>query len=125
MTTTYNVYKVYFSQASGPSHVGIALVPAQLIDQGRGRFYHVKGNVGMGMDYESRPAYNFARSKSYEKSECVCQLPKSNLEKFEEIAASQPPPHDERVFFEKNPDPPAPDCATWVDEVMAQVQQLS
>ena len=35
----------------------IALVPAQLPNQAAGRFYHVQGIVGMGMDYECRPGY--------------------------------------------------------------------
>lgn len=49
-TTTYNVYRVAFTQRRGPGHEGIALVPAQNEDQGAGRFYHVTGDVGMGMD---------------------------------------------------------------------------
>lgn len=71
MTTTYNVYRVYFSQTTGPDHVAIALVPEQFEDQGRGRFYHVKGSVGMGIDYDARPAYNFAVSKSYDRKEYI------------------------------------------------------
>jgi hypothetical protein len=48
----YNVYIVYFSQPLGPAHQAIALVPAHLKAQTAGRFYHVKGNVGLGMDYD-------------------------------------------------------------------------
>ncbi|KAI1522387.1 hypothetical protein PtrSN001C_011865, partial [Pyrenophora tritici-repentis] len=51
--------------ASGPAHEGIALVPAQLEGQAGGQFYHVKGTVGMGMDYECRSGYNFGRSRSF------------------------------------------------------------
>lgn len=39
-------------QSRGPDHEGIALVPAQNQDQTAGRFYHVKGDLGMGMTYE-------------------------------------------------------------------------
>ncbi|TID19414.1 hypothetical protein E6O75_ATG06752 [Venturia nashicola] len=127
MTTAYNVYRVYFAQLTGPDLVGIALVPAQLADQGKGRFYHVKGNVGMGMDYEARPAYNFSGSKSFDRKEYLFQLPKSQLSEFESIASASKPPHDERVLLERNPaslDPPAPDCTTWVDEVLELAQRL-
>lgn len=75
-TIWYNVYIVYFAQASGPLHEGIALVPAQLPNQTAGRFYHVKGNVGIGMDYECRPGYQFGASRSYEKSTYQFQMPK-------------------------------------------------
>ena len=78
----------------------------------------------MGMDYEPRPAYNFSGYKSFEKKEYLFQMLKSKLAEFESIASTQPPPHDERVLLEKNPDPPAPDCTTWVDEVLALAQKM-
>ncbi|RMZ71477.1 hypothetical protein GMOD_00006594 [Pyrenophora seminiperda CCB06] len=55
-TKTYNVYIVTFKNRQGPDHEGIALVPAQLEKQDAGRYYHVKGNVGMGMTYGLVPA---------------------------------------------------------------------
>jgi hypothetical protein len=127
MTTTYNVYRVYFSQANGPDHVAIALVPEQLQNQGAGRFYHVTGNVGLGMNYDARPAYSFAGSKSFKSQEYLFQLPKSKLSEFESITSAVTPPHDERVLMAKDPadlDPAAPDCTTWVDEVVALAQKL-
>jgi hypothetical protein len=124
MTITYNVYRVFFEQSSGPDHVAIALVPAQFEDQNRGRFYNVKGNVGMGMDYEVRPAYNFEGSRSFKSKEYLFQIPKSRLEDFESIASNTTPPHDPRTLLEPNPDPPAPDCTTWIDEVIAAVKRM-
>lgn len=46
------------------------------------------------------------------------QMPKSLLAEFEAIASSVPPPHDPRVLLERNPEPPARDCGTWVREVL-------
>ncbi|OJD10997.1 hypothetical protein AJ78_08144 [Emergomyces pasteurianus Ep9510] len=54
----------YFLQARGPDHEGIPLVPAESSDQGAGRFYHVKGDVGMCMTYGKLPGYRFSASKS-------------------------------------------------------------
>ncbi|ELR06486.1 hypothetical protein VC83_06147 [Pseudogymnoascus destructans] len=117
-TVHYNVYIIYFNQATGPSHEGIALVPSQFPNQTAGRFYHVKGTVGMGMDYECRPGYNFGASRSYQKSSYQFQIPKSRLADFERIAQSRPPPHDPRALTERNPNPPVRDCAEWVVEVL-------
>lgn len=119
-TTTYNVYRVYFSQARGPDHEGIALVPAQNSDQGAGRFYHVMGDVGTGMTYEKRPGYRFSGSKSYKSSALQFQLPKTQLDRFESIAAKHPPPHDPRTLTEANPNPPARNCSDWVADVLAE-----
>jgi hypothetical protein len=118
-TTTYNVYRVSFSQARGPNHEGIALVPAQNPDQGAGRFYHVTGDVGMGMSYEKRPGYRFSASRSYKGAVLQFQLSKANLERFEALAANHPPPHDPRTLTESSPNPPARNCSNWVDDVLA------
>lgn len=124
-TITYNVYRVVFSQRRGPDHEGIALVPAQNENQGAGRFYHVTGDVGVGMDYESRPAYRFSASKSYKSSTLQFQLPKTQLARFEEILQEHPPPYDPRVLTEANPDPPARNCSNWVDDVLAEAKILA
>ncbi|KAF2633481.1 hypothetical protein BU25DRAFT_7346 [Macroventuria anomochaeta] len=123
-TVWYNVYIVYFTQPSGPAHEGIALVPAQLEGQAGGRFYHVKGTVGMGMDYECRPGYNFGRSRSFKEKVYQFQLPKSYLLDFESIASTRPPPYDPRALTESEPDPPVRDCAAWVAEVLGEVRTL-
>jgi hypothetical protein len=72
------------------------------------------------MDYEARPAYNFAGDKAFDRQEYVFQLPNSQLSEFESVASATAPPHDVRVLMEgrEGLDPPAPDCATWVDEVL-------
>ncbi|RDL40456.1 uncharacterized protein BP5553_00435 [Venustampulla echinocandica] len=105
MTTAYNVYRVKFSQISGTDH----------------------GNVGMGMDYDARPGYKFASDRSYSGKECAFQLPVEKLQGFEAIASAQTPPYDSRVLMTrdvKSLDPPAPDCTTWVEEVLAAAQKL-
>ena len=89
----------------------IALVPAQLPNQAAGRFYHVQGIVGMGMDYECRPGYQFDASRSYEKSTYQFQMPESYLANFEHIAKNTPPPYDPRALTERDPNPPIRDCA--------------
>lgn len=71
MITTYNVYRFHFRQASAPDHVAIASVPAQNEAQKKGRFYHVYGDVGMGMDFKARPGYNFGAFKLYDRKECL------------------------------------------------------
>lgn len=53
-TTTYNVYRVTLWQEDSPDHEAIALVPEQNTNQGAGRFYHVTGSPGLGMDYNPR-----------------------------------------------------------------------
>ncbi|KAF2726602.1 hypothetical protein EJ04DRAFT_571119 [Polyplosphaeria fusca] len=123
-TIQYNVYIVYFTQPSGPDHEGIALVPAQLEGQGGGRFYHVKGIVGIGMDYECRPGYNFGRSRSFKNKVYQFQMPKSYLSNFEHIASTRPPPYDPRALTESEPNPPVRDCAAWVAEVLEEVRAL-
>ncbi|CAG8948366.1 unnamed protein product [Penicillium salamii] len=121
-TTTYNVYRVYFKQSDKPDHQGIALVPAQMVDQGRGRFYHVTGDLGLGMDYDPRPGYNFQGTNSYKGSAFQFQMPKAKLSDFEGIAAEQKVPHDPRVLTEKNPSPPPRNCADWVDDVLKEAK---
>lgn len=121
-TTIYNVYRVSFAQSRGPDHEGIALVPAQNANQKAGRFYHVAGDVGMGMTYEKRPAYQFGASKSYKNSTLQFQVPKAKLDQFEEIAAANPPPHDPRTLTERQPNPPARNCSDWVDDVLADLR---
>ncbi|KAI3054862.1 hypothetical protein CBS147353_11398 [Aspergillus niger] len=124
-TTIYNVYRVVFSQSRGPDHEGIALVPAQNANQGAGRFYHVKGDVGVGMDYDMRPGYRFGESKSYKSSTLQFQLPKTQLAHFEEITQKCPPPYDPRVLTESSPDPPVRNCSNWVDDVLTEAKTLA
>ncbi|KAL1867220.1 hypothetical protein Plec18167_008761 [Paecilomyces lecythidis] len=122
-TTTYNVYRVLFTQQGSPDHEGIALVPAQNSDQLAGRFYHVKGTVGLGMTYERKPGHRFGAVDGYKDSTFLYQISKSKLDRFEEIAAKHPPPYDPRVLTEREPHPPARNCADWVDDVLDQVKR--
>ncbi|KAE8351112.1 hypothetical protein BDV28DRAFT_159019 [Aspergillus coremiiformis] len=122
-TDTYNVYHVAFRQQNAPDHVAIALVPTENSDQGTGRFYHVHGDVGLGMEYEGRPGYSFAKTKSYKGSTFQFTFPKSELSRFEEIAQQHKPPHDERALMESNPDPPIQNCSDWVNDVLAEVNE--
>lgn len=117
-TTTYNVYIVYFSQYRGPNHEGIALVPAQNSNQRAGRFYHVKGVVGLGMNYESQPGCRFGNIEGYKDSVLQFQIPRTTLDRFECIAADQPPPYHPRALTEMDPDPPVKNCSDWVDDVL-------
>ncbi|KAL4789135.1 hypothetical protein BDV19DRAFT_383352 [Aspergillus venezuelensis] len=106
-TTTYNVYLVTTKT------------------QGIGRFYHVIGSVGMGMDYDSRPSYRFRATRTFKSSVLQFQMPKAQLARFEEFASALPPPHDPRLLTESNPDPPAPDCTTWISDVLAEAKRLA
>ena len=117
-TVLYNVYRIYITQGTGPLHQGIALVPAQLHSQTAGRFYHVTGTVGLGMDYQCRPAEKFSLNPAFKSAVLMFQMPKPLLAEFEAIASSVSPPHDPRVLLERNPQPPARDCGTWVMEVL-------
>jgi hypothetical protein len=121
-TEWYNVYIVYFSQPRGASHEGIVLVPSTLEGQSGGRFYHVQGTVGMGMDYDCRPKYDFGRSRTFKSKAYQFQLAKSYLPNFEHIASTRPPPYDPRALTESQPDPPVRDCADWVAEVLQEVR---
>ncbi|KAL3481746.1 hypothetical protein BJX99DRAFT_253272 [Aspergillus californicus] len=124
-TVTYNVYRVTFSQArQAPDHEGIALVPVQNEDQGAGRFYQVIGSVEAGMTYASKPGYRFASTKSYKSSTLQFRLPRAQLARFEQIASSEPAPHDVRATMEANPDPPVRNCSDWVDDVLAGARTL-
>jgi hypothetical protein len=118
----YNVYRVFLAQRSGPDYEAIALVPAHLIKQTAGRFYHVKGSVGMGMDYEDRPGYNFGDTRSYRGSTFLFQMPKRYLQNFESIANNRPPPYDPHALTESNPNPPVRDCSAWVNEVIEETR---
>lgn len=120
--TTYNVYRVYFKQLNRPDHQGIALVPTEVENQGRGRFYHVIGDLGLGMDYNRRLDYDFVGTKSYKSSEVQFQISKEKLSEFEEIAAKQEVPHDPRVLMENNPSPPPRNCGNWVDDVLKEAK---
>ncbi|KAF3903856.1 hypothetical protein ABW20_dc0102338 [Dactylellina cionopaga] len=126
MSVIYNVYRVYFEQREGsiPDHVGIALVPSEFPLQDKGRYYHVKGDVGVGMDYECRKGYNFQASRGYKKQEYVFRFSKDKLSEFEAIAAAAPVPYDPRLLYSSRAslNPPAPDCTTWVDEVLETAQ---
>ncbi|OBT91167.1 hypothetical protein VE02_00128 [Pseudogymnoascus sp. 03VT05] len=123
-TILYNVYRIYITQGTGPLHQGIALVPAQLQSQTAGRFYHVTGTVGLGMDYQCRPAEKFGLNPAFKSAVLMFQMPKSLLGEFEAIASSVPPPHDPRVLMERNPEPPARDCGVWVTELLDRVGTL-
>ncbi|KAF8852012.1 hypothetical protein BDZ45DRAFT_765138, partial [Acephala macrosclerotiorum] len=93
----------------------------------KGRFYHVKGAVSMGMDYETRPRYDFGKLRTYSSKEYVFQLPAEKLQSFEATSSAQKPPHDERVMMTSNPaslNPPALDRTTWVDEVLTKAKNL-
>ncbi|KAL3420400.1 hypothetical protein PVAG01_08899 [Phlyctema vagabunda] len=118
-TTTYNVYRVFREQKKGPDHEAIALVPAQNERQTAGRFYHVTGSVGMGMDYEVKPGYFFGGTRSYKGSTLIFQMPSALLADFERIARARPPPHDPRALMEAHPDPPVRNCSHWVEEVLS------
>ncbi|OBT54194.1 hypothetical protein VE04_06510 [Pseudogymnoascus sp. 24MN13] len=120
-TILYNVYRIYITQGTGPLHQGIALVPAQLPSQTAGRFYHVTGTVGLGMDYQCRPAEKFGLNPAFKSAVLMFQMPKSLLAEFEAIVSSVPPPHDPRVLTERNPEPPARDCGARVTEVLDRV----
>jgi hypothetical protein len=120
----YNVYRVYFKQPSGRSHEGIALVPSELPNQGVGRFYHVKGLVCRGMEYEVRGSYEFGVSHSFQKSIYQFQMPVSYLPAFERVASSRPPPHDPLGVNGKILHPPRRDCAAWVTEVFDELREL-
>nr|POE61856.1 hypothetical protein CFP56_73160 [Quercus suber] len=124
-TTHYNVYRVQFLQRQGPNHEGLALVPAHLDYQEAGRFYHVWGDVGMGMDYQLRPSYNFGRSSTYQGVQYLFKISLASLSSWEEICSSTPAPHDSRVLMETSPDPPAPDCTSWVEEVVRKAASLA
>lgn len=121
-TTAYNVYRVYFKQLNRPDHQGIALVPAEMEPQESGRFYHVTGDLGLGMDYDRRLKYNFRATRTYKSSELQFQITKEKLAEFEEIAAKQEVPHDPRVLMENNPSPPPRNCGNWVDDVLKEAK---
>lgn len=123
-TTTYNVYRVYLSQSRDPDHEGMALVPAQNFNQRAGRFYHVKGVVGLGMNYESQPGCRFGDIEGYKDSVLQFQIPRTTLDRFECIAANQSPPYDPRALTEMNPDPPVKNCSDWVDDVLNRAKGL-
>ncbi|KAL4961131.1 uncharacterized protein BDV14DRAFT_204128 [Aspergillus stella-maris] len=53
------------------------------------------------------------------------QLPKEQLANFESFASALKPPYDPRVLTESNPDPPAPDCSTWIADVLAEARRLA
>lgn len=123
-TTIYNVYRIFFSQTSGIYHEAITLVPEENKDQGAGRFYHVTGTVGLGMDYESKPAYRFDKIPEYKDAAFLFRLPRAQLARFEDIARNCPPPHDQRALTEVKPDPPVRNCSNWIDEVLAAARNL-
>ncbi|GAD97979.1 hypothetical protein PVAR5_6667 [Paecilomyces variotii No. 5] len=97
-TTTYNVYRVRFTQRGNHDHEANALVPVQNSDQ-------------------------FGAVNGYKDSTFQYQIVKSKLDRFEEIAAKHPPPYDPRVLTEREPHPPARNCANWVDDVLDEVKR--
>lgn len=105
--------------------MGIALVPAQNTNQLAGRFYHVKGLVGLGMEYEQRGAFAFGADASYKASELVFIIDKAALPQWEAIARAVEVPHDERALTEREPDPPVRNCVHWVDEVLDEARALA
>ncbi|KAG8626387.1 hypothetical protein KVT40_005332 [Elsinoe batatas] len=102
---TYNVYRLTFRQHSGVDHKGIALVPAQQEEQHAGRYYHVTGTVGLGMEYEKKPAFKFGSIPELKSKEYRYIIAKTSLELREEIAAGVTPPHDPRVLTDRHPEP--------------------
>lgn len=124
-TTIYNVYRVYFTQAAGPDHQGIALVPAQNACQTAGRFYHVKGVVGLGMDYERQPGCRFGDRDDFKEARFQFQIARDMLGRFEEVADGVELPFDPRALTESSPDPPVRDCSSWVDEVLTEVREFT
>lgn len=123
-TTIYNVYRVYFHQTSGPDHEGIALVPAQNACQTAGRFYHVKGLVGMGMDYERQPGCRFGDRDDFKEAVYQFQIPRGFLGRLEEVAGGVGPPFDSRALMGGRPDAPVRDCSSWVEEVLQELRGL-
>jgi hypothetical protein len=124
-TTHYNVYRVLSSQTHGPDHEGLALVPAQMPEQNAGRFYHVIGSVSMGMDYQKRGRFDFSREESYKTKSFLFTIKKESLQDWEQICESKPAPHDPRVLTERNSNPPPPNCASWVDDVIKDAKALA
>ena len=123
-TSTYNVYQVSFSQTSNIDHIAIALAPAQLADQGAGRFYDVTGTAILGMTYWKRPAFRFGSDVSFKEAVLRFQMPKAHLAEFEAIAARHPPPHDVRALFALDLDPPARNFEDWVNDVLIEARAL-
>jgi hypothetical protein len=124
-TTHYNVYRIIASQSHGPDHVGLALVPAQMPDQNAGRFYHVIGNVGMGMEYQKRGRFDFSREPTYKSKFYLFKIKRESLQDWERICKGTQAPFDPRVLTERNIVPPPPDCASWVDEVTQEAMALA
>jgi hypothetical protein len=124
-TTHYNVYRIVSSQSHGPDHVGLALVPAQMPDQGGGRSYHVIGNVGMGMEYQKRGRFDFSREPTYKSKSYLFTIKKESLQDWERICDGQPAPFDPRVLTERNIDPPPPDCVSWVNDITQEAIALA
>lgn len=129
-TTIYNVYQVYFHQTSGRDHEGIALVPAQNACQTAGRFYHVKGLVGMGMDYERQPGCRFGDRDDFKEAVYQFQIPRSLLGRFEEVAGGVEPPFDSRALMGRPDaldalDVPVRNCSSWVEEVLREIRVAS
>lgn len=123
-TVLYNVYILKLSQCRG-MHQGIILVPAQEEPQNAGRFYNVKGDLGLGMDYEYIESYKFFCSKSYKTKEYKSQLPKTHLKAFESIAEACELPKDSRSLYSiPIPKEEVKDCTTWVAEVIGKVRDL-
>lgn len=121
--TKWNVYRARYSQRVGtPDHEFIVLVKADSADSGRGTKLHVKGDVGLGMDYEYRPNYPYAADKSYKGRTLVGTLLDSKVASFEQIAQSIKPPHDPEVMFGKKP--PFEDCSTWINSLLHQARNL-
>jgi hypothetical protein len=123
--THYNVYRIVSSQSHGPDHVGLALVPAQMPNQDGGRFYHVIGNVGMGMEYQKCGRFDFSREPTYKSKSYLFKIKKESLQDWERICEGKPAPFDPRVLTERNIIPPPPDCASWVNEVAREAMALA
>lgn len=79
------------------------------------------------MEYEAHAGYRLDSIRTYCAKENVFQLPVEKLESFEAVLSGKPPPHDSRVLTTADVaslDPPAPDCSTWVEDVLAAAQKL-
>lgn len=87
-------------------------------NQKAGRFYHVKGVVGLSMDHESQPGCALGDIEGFKDPILQFRIPRSMFGHFKHIAAGQPPPHAPRALMDAKPDPPVENCSHWVDDVL-------
>jgi len=121
-TELYNVYIVYYQTTPFHGHEGIALVPAQEKLQNGGRFYHIKGDMFTGMEYETRNVHDFSIAKTFKTKVYQFQLPISYLSDFERIAKSHSTLYDADALADSDEDLPLGDCVDWVAGVLEEVR---